>query len=100
MADNDNEGRTFIDDLFDKADAVMGSVEKFADGGKIVIAEYSDGSKIVIDEIAGSDERTGGEPNWLHLRFFNSDGKSYVRRYNRRDLPVAPRGVIDLGAKK
>jgi hypothetical protein len=99
MASNENDGRTFLDDLFDKAEEVMDGVEKIARGDQGVLpATYADGSKIVVDSIAGENERMGGEPNWLVLRFYNRDGNNYTRRYLR---DASKRGdVVDIGEKK
>lgn len=99
MASNENDGRTFLDDLFDKAEEVMDGVEKIARGDQgILPLRFDDGSKIIADSIAGGKESTGGEPNWITLRFYNPDGSNHTRRYLRE---ASARGnVVDIGEKK
>lgn len=87
---NDNDGRTFLDDLFDKAEEAVGTLEKYADGDAngVLPITYDDGSRIIVDAIAGGRDSTDGEPNWLILRFCDPDGKSHTRRYRRAPVTL------------
>ena len=84
MSTNESEGRTFLDDFLDKAESVLDGVERFADGEKGVLPiTFDDGSRILVDSIGSGMESTDGEPNWLVLRFYASEGTSHTRRYAR-----------------
>lgn len=106
MANNDDDGRTFLDDFFDKAEEVVDGVERMVDGNKGVLPiTFDDGSKIIADSIAGGKESTDGEPDWLVLRFFDRSGNNRERLYRRvadGDVKNARRRgeVIDIGGEK
>jgi len=99
MASSENDGRTFLDDLFDKAEEVMDGVEKIARGDQGVLPlNFGDGSKITADAIAGGRDSANGEPNSVTLRFYKPDGSSHTRRYLRESTTRS--NVVDIGEKK
>lgn len=94
---DDGSDRTFLDDLFDKAEEAVSAVERIADGGRGVLPmEFEDGSRIIADSIAGEVNSTDGEPDWLVLRFFTPNGESQTRRYVREKTKSRGK-VIDIG---
>lgn len=101
MSNGSDDGRTFLDNLFDKADEVMSGLERIKDGNKGVIPmEFDDGRRVIADSIAGGQESTDGEPDWIVLSFINRDGKETKRRYRRDPVSSGGGRVIDIGGGK
>lgn len=93
MSNENDDGRTFLDDLFDKADDALSAVERIADGGRGVLPrENKDGSRLIAETL--SDEE--GLPEWIVLRLYGKNGESTTARY-QIEKGKRPGKLIDIG---
>lgn len=96
-SDNSDNGRTFLDNLFDKAEDAISAVEKIVDGGRGVLPLEKDGERLIADSMTALDD--DGYPEVIVLRRYDRNGQSTTRRY-RIESGRARGRVIEIGVDR